>query len=439
MSPLRAAAKWQRQIMGIFLMNQQERNRLATLNQVKQQQLTLARAAQIMNLSYRQAKRIWRRYRQHGDKGLVHGNRGRPSARRFPQAQRTRILARYAKRYPDFGPTLAAEHLAAEGLAVDHETLRRWLLQAGLRSQTRTRRSYRQWRERKACFGELVQLDGSQHDWFEGRRTKAVLMVMVDDATNHTYAQMFEGETTRASYDVLEGWANHYGLPVALYVDRDSIYRAEGLPSLADQLAGRTAPQTQFERAMATLGVDLILANSPQAKGRVERRHQVFQDRLIKELRLAGINEVAAANRFLRQQFLPALNRRFTVVARSPVDVHRPPPGHLDEVLSWEEPRVVQRDWTVGWQRRWFQIERRQERHTLVAQQVTVRELRTGQIQLLYRGKKLHWRELPARPQAPKPVPQRMGRSKVHRPGRTHPWRAMGGVDERACRAVATR
>ena len=147
--------------MGTLLMNQKERNRLTTLSQVKQQKLTLVWAAKIMKVCYRQAKRLWRSYRQRGDKGLIHGNRGRRSARRIPDAKRTRILARYAKRYPDFGPTLAAEHLAAEGLVVDHDTLRRWLLKAGLRQLTRTRRAYRQWRERKACFGEMVQLDGS--------------------------------------------------------------------------------------------------------------------------------------------------------------------------------------------------------------------------------------------------------------------------------------
>ena len=419
-------------MMGTLLMNQKERNRLTTLSQVKQQKLTLVWAAKIMKVCYRQAKRLWRRYRQRGDKGLIHGNRGRASARRIPAAKRTRILDRYKKRYPDFGPTLAAEHLAAEGLVVDHDTLRRWLLKAGLRQLTRTRRAYRQWRERKACFGEMVQLDGSHHDWFEGRRTKAVLMVLVDDATNHTYAQFFEGETTHASYDVLEGWGKLYGLPASLYVDQDSIYRAEGLPSVADQLAGRSAPQTQFERAMAALGVTLILAHSPQAKGRVERRHQLFQDRLIKEMRLAGINDLTAANRFLRQKFLPALNRRFTVAASSPVNVHRALPHCLDEVLSWETPRVVQRDWTVGWQRRWFQIDRQHERLTLVERQVTVRELRNGQVQIIHRGKKLRWRELPARPQAPKPVVKLIGRSKVHRPVRTHPWRAIGGIAGRA-------
>ena len=174
-----------------------------------------------------------------------------------------------------------AEHLAKEKLVVDHETLRRWLLAAGQRTVRRRKQAHRQWRERKPCFGAMVQLDGSHHDWFEGRGAKCVLMVMVDDATNRMRARFFEEETTRASYDVLEGWVRKHGLPGSLYVDRDSIYRCEGVASIAEQLAGKE-PQTQFGRAMEQLGVELILANSPQAKGRVERMNGVLQDRLVK-------------------------------------------------------------------------------------------------------------------------------------------------------------
>jgi hypothetical protein len=260
------------------------------------------------------------------------------------------VLTRYAERYPDFGPTLAAEYLQADGLKVDHETLRRWLLAEGKRTVRRRRQRHRQWRERKPCFGQMAQLDGSHHDWFEGRRAKCVLMVMVDDATGRLWAQFFEEETTRASYDVLEGWVRRHGLPRSLYVDRDSIYRCEGEASVAEQLAGKE-PQTQFGRAMETLAVELILANSPQAKGRVERMNGVLQDRLIKALRLADINDLESANRFLDEKFLAAFNRKFNVLAASPADVHRDVPRRLEEVLSWEEPRVVQRDWTVarGW------------------------------------------------------------------------------------------
>ena len=180
-------------------MSQKERDRLTIMIGIKQQELTLVAAAEVMAISYRQTQRVWRRYQSEGDAGLVHRLRGRPSLRRLAPELRARVLARYAERYGDFGPTLAAEYLAqADGLQVDHETLRRWLLAAGQRTVRRRRQRHRQWRERKACLGQMVQLDGSHHDWFEGRRAKAVLMVMVDDATNRVWAQFFEEETARA-------------------------------------------------------------------------------------------------------------------------------------------------------------------------------------------------------------------------------------------------
>lgn len=194
-------------------MSRKERDRLKIMNGIKRRELTLVQAAQVMDLSYRQAKRPWRRYRQQGDAGLVHRSRGAPSPRRLPAQLRERVLARYDERYPDFGPTLAAEYLAGEGLAVDHETLRRWLIATERRGLRRRRQRHRQWRERKACLGQLVQLDGSQHDWFEGRRERCVLMVMVDDVTGRVWAQFFEEETTRASYDVFAGWVRRHGLP----------------------------------------------------------------------------------------------------------------------------------------------------------------------------------------------------------------------------------
>src|SRR5512136_1531567 len=340
MSPFGAAGEQWQMLEGNLVMSRKERKRLAVLAQVKGGELKLVTAGAVMGVSYRQAKRVWRRYRVEGDAGIVHRSRGRPSPRGKPLELRQRVLARYEERYGDFGPTLAAEYLAGEGLGVDHETLRRWLIAQGTRKVRRRGQRHRVWRERKACFGMMVQLDGSDHDWFEGRRAKAVLMVMVDDATNQVWAQFFEEETTRASYDALEGWVRRRGLPQSLYVDRDSIYRCEGVGSVAEQLAGQ-APQTQFGRAMKQLGVELILANSPQAKGRVERMNGVLQDRLVKALRLEGISELGRANEYLAQTFLPALNRRFQRRAASPADLHRAVPRNLNEVLSWEEERLV--------------------------------------------------------------------------------------------------
>ena len=411
-------------------MSRKERNRLTIMAGVKALKLTLVAAAGLMGVCYRQSKRIWQRYQAAGDAGLVHRLRGQPSARRKPPELRAQVLAKYEdKNYADFGPTLMAEQLLKEKLVVDHETLRRWLLVAGKRTVRRRKQAHRQWRERKPCFGAMVQLDGSHHDWFEGRGPKCVLMVMVDDATNRLRARFFAEETTRASYDVLEGWIRKHGLPGSLYVDRDSIYRCEGEASIAEQLAGK-APQTQFGRAMEQLGVVLILAHSPQAKGRVERMNGVLQDRLVKELRLAGINDLESGNRFLNGQYLRAFERRFARAAASPVDVHRAVPRNLNEVLSWEEERVVQGDWTVACAGKRYQLDAQHEALSLVRRKVIVRTLRNGRVQVVYRGQPLKWWELPGgvgRKGPPAKTARKVAtKTAVKSPAPNHPWRRLG-------------
>ena len=407
-------------------MSRKERERMRVMAGVKEAELTLVAAGELMGVCYRQSKRIWRRYQADGDAGLVHRLRGKPSARRKPPELRALALARYAEeRYADFGPTLMAEQLLKEKVVVDHETLRRWRLAAGKHTLRRRKQKHRQWRERKPCFGAMVQLDGSHHDWFEGRGPKCVLMVMVDDATNRMRARFFAEETTRASYDVFEGWVRKHGLPGSLYVDRDSIYRCEGMGSIAEQLAGKL-PQTQFERAMVALGVELILANSPQAKGRVERMNGVLQDRLVKELRLAGIGDMEGANRFLDGNYLRAFQRQFTRQAANSLDVHRPVPRNLNEVLSWEEERVVQGDWTVECERKGYQLDRQHEALSLVRRKVIVRTLRNGRVQLVYRGKPLKWRLLPegaARKAQPAKKPRQIKTKVRSAPPASHPWR----------------
>ena len=405
-------------------MSRKERVRLTVMKQIKQGQMKLIQGADVLGLSYRQTKRVWRRFCLQGDKGLVHMLRGRPGVRAKPAELKAGILRRYGECYADFGPTLAAEYLAEEGLHVDHETLRRWLLAAGWPRMRRRRQQHRQWRERKPCLGAMVQLDGSHHDWFEGRGERCVLMVMVDDACSEMQAQFFEAETTHASYDIFEVWTQKHGLPQSLYVDKDSIYRTEGVGSIAQQLAGEE-PQTQFGRAMKQLGVELKLAHSPQAKGRVERTNGVLQDRLVKALRLEGISDTKSANEFLSNKYLPRFNRKFRVQPASEADVHRPVPRNLNEILSWEEERTVQRDWTVAHERHWYQLDGEHERLSLVGKKIIVRKLRNGMVQMEWRGQKLKWRELPGRPQragvgkstvTPKP-------RKPWKPAANHPWK----------------
>ncbi len=412
-------------------MGGKERRRMVVLGEVKTGRMSLAEAGGLLGLSYRQAKRVWQRFKNAGDAGLVHRSRGRAGGRRTEAKLRQRVLARYAERYPAFGPTLAAEKLLEEGLGVDHETLRRWLIKAGRWQPGRKRPRHRAWRERKASFGQMVQMDGSLHDWFEGRRAKAVLMVMVADATNRTGARFFAEETTRGAYDVFETWVDAYGLPGSLYVDRDSIYRCERVETVAEQETGQQ-PLTQFGRALKVLGVELIMAHSPQAKGRVERRPGRLQDRLVKELRLAGIKDLDQANQFLEATFLPALNRQFNVQARSSLDAHRKAVRNLDEVLSWEEKRVVAQDGTVVWNGGWFQIHPQQERLALATRTVTVRELRDGGLQWRYEGQQLRVEGVPERPARAKPEPRRVGRTRLTKPAKEHPWRKRGAATGRS-------
>lgn len=414
--------------MGAILMSRKERRRLELLSRVRDGALKLVKAAELMAVSYRQAKRIWRRYDREGDVGIVHRLRGQRSHRAKPAAQREAVLARYQENYPDFGPTLAAEYLAKEGFVIDHETLRRWLIAAGLRQARRPQRRHRQWRERRAHCGELIQMDGSQHDWFEGRRAPAVLMVMIDDATNRTYARFFEGETTLAAMETFARYSRRYGLPQALYVDLDSIYRTDREPTLPEQLRDEP-PVTQFGRAMRELAVNIVPAYSPQAKGRVERRNGLFQDRLVKALRLGGISELEAANEFLEKRFLQELNRRFTVMAAAAQDLHRPlgRDCRLDEVLSIQDRRVVAQDGTIRWHNRYFQLLRQKKDRSRAGCRIMVRQLRDGRLQLLSAGQQLRWKELPTRPQpaAVLPRPNRCIAPRIA-PAVKHPWRSFG-------------
>jgi hypothetical protein len=396
-------------------MSRRERKRLELLSRVRRGELTLVKASELMGLSYRQSKRVYKRYVEERDAGLMHRLRGRPSNRRGVEGQQQTVLELYREKYPDFGPTLAAEYLASQDKQrVAVTTLRRWLLRAGLWEARRRRAAHRRWRARKEHLGEMVQMDGSHHDWFEGRRDWSVLMVMIDDATNRTYAQFFEEETTSAAMTMLLRYAERHGLPRSLYVDRDSIYETTRDATVDEELE-----------------IKLILAHSPQAKGRVERENGVLQDRLVKALRLAKISDLAAANTFLEETFLAELNGRFSVAPQRKADVHRrvPKDVKLEEVLSFQESRVVQNDWTVLWRKRCFQLTEANQGLALPRRRVLVCEQLDGTIRLLYQGRCLGWEELPERParQATKRRSGPTGTGRIgHRPAADHPWRKAG-------------
>ena len=411
-------------------MSARELTRVEVLGRVKAGALSVKSAAVLLRVSYRQAKRLARRYRAEGAKGLKHRSAGRPSNHARPTAERERALALVREKYRGpvdvrFGPTLAAEHLASEdGITVHHDTLRRWMWTAGLWSRVRTHAPHRQRRERKAHFGELVQLDGSFHAWYEARAPRGCLMNLVDDATGQTLARLGAEETMWAAAEVLRRWIEAHGVPLALYTDWKNVYVR--VPNAEEQATGAVA-RTQFGRMCAALGIQIIAARSPQAKGRVERNHGTHQDRLVKKLRRLGIADAAAANAFLVQTYLPEHNRRFAVAPASAEDFHRRVPSRttLDRVFQLEEERILSNDWVVRYDTRCFQVVR-QSHQAPARSTVLVRENATGAIEIRYRDRLMQWTEIAA-PVKPLPAAKRPPLSSApHRPARPsadHPWR----------------
>jgi transposase len=409
-------------------LSKKELSRVEVMGRVKAGSLRLGEAAEMLELSYRQTKRVWARYRAGGAKALQHGNCGRVSNRAYPAKFRAAVLKQVQERYEDFGPTLAAEHLGSDdGLDVQAETLRRWLQEAGVWRRQRRRKPYRQRREAKAHFGELVQLDGSFHAWLEERGPRGCLMHMVDDATTKALGWFSEEETIWAAVGVLRRWIECYGVPRALYTDWKNVYVR---PPNAEERERGEAAVTQFGRMCAKLGIQIIAASSPQAKGRVERAHGTHQDRLVKKLRLAGIRDYDRANAYLEKHYLAEHNRRYAHAALAPADYHRrrPTTRQLDEVFWLEEERVVSEDWVVRYHNRLLQLERQSQHWAPARSRVLVKENEAGKIVIHYRDQRVGFRELKAstalgerRGAAPSPAPPSPNR---HRPAPpTHPWK----------------
>jgi len=408
-------------------MSARELRRAEVLARVKRKELGLREAAELMAVSYRQAKRLRRRYGERGARGLVHGNAGRRSNHAKPEAERERALELIRGGYGGdrgrrLGPTLAAEQLASEhGLKVDGETLRRWMLKAGLWSRARKRKQHRARRERKAHFGELVQMDGSFHRWLEERGPEGCLIDMVDDARGTTEGRFEAEETIWAVADALRRWVEKYGIPQALYTDHKNVYVRP--PSAAERLRGEPG-LTQFGRMCERLGTRIVPASSPQAKGRIERGHGTHQDRLVKKMRLRGIGDYAVANVYLEKEYWADHNRRFGREAASKADYHRKLPRgmKLDEVFSLEEQRTLSQDWVVSYQRRLLQVARGQR--VRPGQKIVVQEQRSGKLRLLAGSRALQWTEIASLPK--RAAPARAAPPAVARHRRLpadHPWR----------------
>lgn len=423
-------------------MSKRELGRVEVLARVRSGELRVVDASALLRVSYRQAKRLWKRYREEGAAGLKHRRAGRSSNRAYEESFRRQVLGLVREKYGGpvgerFGPTLAAEHLAAEdGLAVDAETLRRWMLAEGLWSRERRRRRHRRRRERKEHFGAMVQMDGSFHRWLEERGPGGCLMDLVDDATNTTLARLGEEETIWAAAGALRAWVERYGVPQALYVDWKNLYKRGA--TAQERLRGEE-PITQFGRMCAKLGIELIAASSPQAKGRVERIHGTHQDRLVKKLRRKKIDSHAEANAYLESAYLPEHNRRFGRAAVRPEDYHRRAPraAELDKLFRLESERVISDDWVVRYDNRFFQLAPQSRHYAPARAKVVVCEWTDGRVDVEYRGRAVPWREIPAptRPSIPeaKPTIERatmltppMAKRKWVPPP-DHPWRQAAG------------
>lgn len=384
--------------MGRTRMSVEELRRVEVLARVKSKTLKVVDAASLVGVSYRQAKRLWKRYREEGARGLKHRSVGRASARAKPLRFRRRVIKLVREKYGEgegerFGPTLAAEHLGSEdGLRMDAETLRRWMLEEGLWSRQRRRKAYRQRRERRRHFGELVQMDGSFHDWLEGRGPEGCLMNMTDDATSVVELRLGEEETIWAAANILRAWIEQYGVPQALYVDWKNVYKRG--PTVREQLRGEE-PVTQFGRMCEKLGIAIIAAGSPQAKGRVERNHGTHQDRLIKKMRRKKIGAQQEANVYLQQEYVPEHNGRFRQAAAEAEDYHRraPSAAALREVFRLETERVIGNDWVVRYDNRFFQVQAQSRKWAPAQGKVVVCEWQDGTVEIEYRGQKLPWKE----------------------------------------------
>lgn len=428
-------------------MSRKEFERGAVLGRVRDGTLNLKEAAELLNLSYRQAKRVYGRFRVEGTSGLVHRNVGRVSNHARSSGERERILALVREHYGGsadrgpgqrFGPTLAAEHLWEDhGIEIPVNTLRDWMVGAGLWSRVRRSQPKPSRRERRAHFGDLVQLDGSFHDWFEGRGARqgrrSCVMNMVDDATGRTVLRFGEEETTWAAADILKAWIEKHGVPRALYTDWKNVYKRE--PTSSEQAVGDPG-HTQFGRMCAKLGIEIIAADTPQAKGRVERGNGTQQDRLIKKMRLRGISDDAAANAYCESTYLPQHNARYAVPAAKPVDYHLPRDPKLrdEDVFCLEHTRTIGNDFVVQFLKQGLQLDRSARGRVPAGSKVIIREARDASLRVIHvtrRGEERECRWMPAAPRTrtAKPAaaaPRAKSDAARHRPSQDHPWRKTG-------------
>jgi DNA-binding Lrp family transcriptional regulator len=403
----------------IIMIRQKELRRLHVIHRVLDGEITQVKASEILSLSERQIRRIVKRIGQEGDIGIVHKSRGKESSRKLPEKVTDKVVYLYQQKYQGFGPTLFSEKLAElKDIHISDETARKWLIEAGQWEKGRKKRQHRQWRQRKEHYGEMVQMDGSHHDWFEGRGPECVLMAYIDDATNRVYCRFYEYEGTIPAMDSFKRYIKKYGIPMSIYFDKHTTYKSTAEPTIEEEINGEE-PLSEFGRALEELGVQRIYAHSPQAKGRIERLFKTLQDRLIKEMRLKGIKSVEEANKFLKT-YLPKYNKKFSLKAHRSEDLHMPVPEgiDLDAILCIKTGRTVRNDNTISYQKELYQIE-----EVMAGKIVTVTERIDGTMRMLYQGRNLKFRQINVRPERPQKQKVKIKRRTAYIPPADHPWR----------------
>jgi hypothetical protein len=385
----------------ILVMRQKELKRLELVKKAIVKSITQLEVSKFLGISQRQVRRIVRRIKAEGDRGVLHKTRGRSNCRKFSEGFKAKVLGTYVRRYKGFGSSLACEKLAKrEGIVINRETLRQWLLEGNYLLRRRLRRKHRQWRERKAYCGEMVQMDGSHHDWLEGRGPRLVLMGYIDDATNRIYGRFYEYEGTIPALDSFKRYCLKYGIPQSVYLDKHTTYKSTVQEQLRLRVLGQGDGLSEFERALKVLDVQVIHANSPQAKGRIERLFRTLQDRLVKELRLANAKTIEEANDVMGR-YLIEHNERYVVAPAKGTNVHRSAGSSrgLDGILCIKTQRLVRNDFTVMHNNRLYQVLR-----FTSAKKLEVREYVNGQMEFLGPHKnRLAFKEIHKRPEQPKP------------------------------------
>ena len=410
----------------ILVMRQSELKRLELIKKVIAKQLTQIEVSKFLSLSLRQVKRIFKRVKVQGDKGVIHQLRGKSNCRRISDSVKAKVLRAYGSRYKDFGPSLAVEKLAKhEGIAIGRETLRKWIRQEGYEAARRRIRKHRTRRERREYSGQMVQMDGSHHDWLEGRGPRLVLMGYIDDATSRVYGRFYEYEGTIPAMDSFKRYCLKYGIPQSVYLYCHSTYKASARDTWYHNIYGYGTGLSEFERALKELKVEVIHAYSPQAKGRVERLFRTLQDRLVKELRLSQARNIEQANEVLGQ-YLIEHNRRYLNEPVRYANLHRRSPSahELDNMLCKKQEHPLRKDFTVVHDKKLYQI-----MEFTSVNRIEVREHVDGSMKMMGRGRSLRFKAIADRPIKKKRV--RLGQLKVRLPMDLRPKVSFGTIRPR--------